>query len=65
MTEKRSFSLAVTEQAGTFSEIYSQHFTPSTSASHDLRQVQATPFKIFSLIKNDVNVSYGNSAKIQ
>ncbi|MGZ9027350.1 MAG: hypothetical protein ACXW2U_08770 [Telluria sp.] len=65
MTEKRSFSLAAAEQAGTFSEIYSQHFTPSTSAAHDLRQVQATPFKIFSMTKNDVQVSYSNSAKIQ
>ena len=65
MTEKRSFSPVAVEQTVSFSELYSQHFSPTAGAAHSLHQVQATPFKIFSLTKNDVNVSYTNSAKIQ
>lgn len=65
MNEKNVFPPAAAEQAGTFSELYSQHFYPAAGAICDFPQVEATPFKIFSLTKDDVNVSYGNSAKIQ
>lgn len=65
MDEKHSFPPATAEQADTFSELYSQHFYPAVGATCDFQQAEATPFKIFSLTKDDVNVSYGNSAKIQ
>jgi hypothetical protein len=65
MTVKHASLRATPEQAVSFSELYSQHFAPAAGAASAHHQIQATPFKIFSLTNNNVNISYTNSAKIQ
>ncbi len=65
MNEKRRFPTTSVEQAVKFAELHSQYFSPTAGGPYDRPEVQATPFKIFSLTKNDVSVSYTNTAKIQ
>lgn len=55
-----------TAQSGAhYAELYSEHFTTQPGAVHGSAPAQAmpsTPFKIFSLTNDNVNIIYTNQA---